>query len=173
MSDLPHHHNPMAATVLEVAHIQPAPDTVAELTLPLLHFDITWLYFHPVQRLLFFDSPCSKPHFLDTVIPKLKQSLLQTLNHFLPLAGNIIHPVDAGRPFIRFSVGDSVHLTVAECNKDFKHLTGNHPRVADEFYACVPNLPPPKHSPDGEDVVLPVLALQVFFYYYRQINSIT
>nr|QWS71079.1 BAHD-type malonyltransferase 2 [Digitalis lanata] len=154
--------NPMAATVLEVCEIQPSPDTVAELILPLTHFDINWLYFHPVQRLLFFDFPCSKTHFIETLGPKLKQSLLQTLNHFLPLAGNIVHPVDSGRPFTRFSVGDSVTLTIAECNKDFKHLTGNHPRVSDEFYACVPNLPTAKHSPEA--VVFPVLAVQVTLF---------
>ncbi|KAK4484870.1 hypothetical protein RD792_007470 [Penstemon davidsonii] len=156
------HENPMAATVLDRCEIHPSPETVTELTLPLLHFDITWLYFNPVQRLLFFDFPCSKPHFLETLVPKLKQSLLRTLNHFLPLAGNIVHPVDAGRPFTRFSVGDSVSLTIAECNKDFKHLTGNHPRVADEFYACVPDLPPGKQSSNA--VVFPVLALQITLF---------
>ncbi|KAG8386925.1 hypothetical protein BUALT_Bualt03G0199500 [Buddleja alternifolia] len=156
------HENPMAAAVLERCEIQPSPDTVAELTLPLLHFDITWLYFHPVQRLLFFEFPCSKPHFLETIVPNLKQSLLRTLNHFLPLAGNIVHPLDSGRPFSRFVIGDSVSLTIAECNKDFKHLTGNHPRVADEFYACVPRLPPAKHTPNA--VEFPVLALQVTLF---------
>ncbi|KAI3465682.1 hypothetical protein Pfo_022345 [Paulownia fortunei] len=154
--------NQMAAAVLERCDIQPSPDMVAELSRPLLHFDITWLYFHPVQRLLFFDFPCSKPQFLETIVPKLKESLLQTLNHFLPLAGNIVHPLNSGRPFFRFVVGDSVSLTIAECDKDFSHLTGNHPRVADEFYACVPQLPPAKHS--SEDAVFPVLALQITLF---------
>ncbi|KAK6157232.1 hypothetical protein DH2020_011480 [Rehmannia glutinosa] len=156
------HENPMAAALLERCQIQPSPDTVAELTLPLLHFDIAWLYFHPVQRLLFFDFPCSKHHFLETIVPKLKESLLRTLNHFLPLAGNIVHPTGSGRPFSRFVVGDSVSLTVAECRKDFRHLTGNHPRVCDEFYACIPQLPPAKHTSDA--VLLPVLALQVTLF---------
>ncbi|KAH6773432.1 hypothetical protein C2S51_011836 [Perilla frutescens var. frutescens] len=30
-----------------------------------------------------------------------------------------------------------VPLTIAECDKDFAELTGNHPQVADEFFACV------------------------------------
>ncbi|KAL8031442.1 hypothetical protein ABFX02_13G024900 [Erythranthe guttata] len=154
--------NPMAAALIERCQIQPSPDTVAELTLPLLHFDITWLYFHPVQRLLFFDLPCSRTHFLDSVVPQLKESLLRTLNHFLPLAGNIVHPINAGRPFSRFVVGDSVTLTIAECSKNYKHLTRNHARSADEFYACVPQLPPARHAPDA--VVLPVLALQVTLF---------
>ncbi|KAL3624767.1 hypothetical protein CASFOL_031435 [Castilleja foliolosa] len=150
------------SAVIERCDIQPSPDNAAEMTLPLLHYDITWLYFHPVQRLLFFNFPCSKPQFLETLIPKLKQSLPQTLAHFLPLAGNIIHPLDSGGPFIRFSTGDSVQLTVAESNSDFNHLTGNHSRVADEFYSCVPQLPPAKHSQN--DVVFPVLALQITLF---------
>ncbi|KAL0354192.1 UNVERIFIED_CONTAM: Phenolic glucoside malonyltransferase 1 [Sesamum angustifolium] len=94
--------NPMAAALIERCEIAPSPDTVAELTLPLLHFDITWLYFHPVKRLLFYGFPCSKHQFLETIVPKLKESLLRTLNHFLPLAGNIVHPTKSGRPFSRF-----------------------------------------------------------------------
>ncbi|KAL7142235.1 hypothetical protein ABFS83_08G110300 [Erythranthe nasuta] len=161
--------NPMsaaAAAVIDRCEIQPSLESAAaEITLPLLHFDITWLYFHPVQRLLFYDFPCSKPLFLETIVPQLKQSLSQTLNHFLPLAGNIVHPLNSGgRPFSRFSVGDSVSLTVAVCDKDFNHLTGNHARVSDEFYACVPHLPPPKHSSSDDDVVLPVLALQITLF---------
>lgn len=152
----------MAAAVLDRCQIQPWPDTVAELTLPLPHFDITWLYFHPVQRLLFFDLPCSRDHFLQLIVPELKRSLLVTLNHFLPLAGNIVHPINSGRPFSRFVIGDSVVLTVAECDKDFKHLTGNHPRLSDEFYAFVPELPPAKTAPDA--VILPVLALQATLF---------
>ncbi|KAK6141139.1 hypothetical protein DH2020_025112 [Rehmannia glutinosa] len=132
---------PTPAVVLERCDIQPSPDTAAELTRPIIHFDMPWFYFHPVQRLLFFDLPCSKPHFLETILPKLKESLTQTLNHFLPLAGNIIQPLNSRGPFFRFAVGDSVSLTIAESNSDFNHLTGNHPRVSDEFYACVPQLP--------------------------------
>ncbi|XP_073297110.1 phenolic glucoside malonyltransferase 1-like [Primulina huaijiensis] len=154
--------NPMAADVLEHCRIEPVPDTVAELTLPLLHFDIPWLYFHPVERLLFFDFPISESRFVESIVPKLKESLLQTLKHFLPLAGNIVHPLDSSRPYSRFVVGDSVSLTIAECNKDFNHLTGNHPRVSDEFYACVPQLPPATYS--SEAVVFPVLAVQVTLF---------
>ncbi|KAK6120613.1 hypothetical protein DH2020_045646 [Rehmannia glutinosa] len=153
---------PTPAVVLERCDIQPSPDTAAELTRPIIHFDMPWFYFHPVQRLLFFDLPCSKPQFLETIVPKLKESLTQTLNHFLPLAGNIIQPLDSGGPFFRFSVGDSVSLTIAESSSDFNHLTGNHPRVSDEFYACVPQLPPAKHS--SNDIVFPVLALQITLF---------
>ncbi|KAL8506671.1 hypothetical protein ACS0TY_017533 [Phlomoides rotata] len=153
---------PIAAAVLERCNIQPSPDVAVELTLPLLHYDITWLYFHPVQRLLFFDFPCSKSQFLEIIVPKLKESLIQTLNHFLPLAGNIVHPLNSGIPFARFVAGDSASLIIAECDKDITHLTGNHPRVSDELYGCVPQLPPVKYSSD--EVVIPVLALQITLF---------
>ncbi|KAH6795449.1 hypothetical protein C2S51_036435 [Perilla frutescens var. frutescens] len=154
--------NPPSAAVLEHCSIHPSPESTAELTLPLIHFDISWLYFHPVHRLLFFDFPCSKSQFLESIVPAMKQSLTRTLNHFLPLAGQIVQPLNSGRPFSRFAPGDSVPLTIAECDKDFAELTGNHPRVADEFYGCVPHLPPAKHSPS--DVVSPVLALQITLF---------
>ncbi|XP_051125227.1 phenolic glucoside malonyltransferase 1-like [Andrographis paniculata] len=156
----------MCAAVLERSLIRPSPAAVTELTLPLLHFDLSWIYFPPIHRLLFFDLPhphCSRHHFLQFIVPRLKHSLLLTLNHFLPLAGTIVHPIaSSARPFSRFLLGDAVSLTIAECNKDFKHLTGNHPRVSDEFYACVPRLPPATNTPDA--VLFPVLALQVTLF---------
>ncbi|CAI9784435.1 unnamed protein product [Fraxinus pennsylvanica] len=148
--------------VLEQCQIQPSPDNVSELTLPLVHFDLTWLYFHPVHRLLFFEFPCSKPDFVETLVPKLKQSLLQTLKHFLPLSGNIIYPLDSGRPISHYVVGDSVSLTIAQCDKDFNHLMAMVPRVADEYYSCVPQMPPATHSSDS--VIFPVLALQATIF---------
>ncbi|XP_073128815.1 malonyl-coenzyme:anthocyanin 5-O-glucoside-6'''-O-malonyltransferase-like isoform X1 [Henckelia pumila] len=111
---------------------------------------------------MFFDFPISKSFFVESIVPKLKESLLQTLKHFMRLSGIIVHPLDSSRPYSRFVVGDSVSLTIAECMKDFNHLTGNHPRVADELYACVPNLPPATHSTDA--VVFPVLAVQVTLF---------
>lgn len=154
--------HPPSAAVLERCAIQPPPGSTAELTLPLLHFDITWLYFHPVHRLLFFNLPCSKSHFLQSILPQIKQSLTQTLAHFLPLAGKIVHPFSSGCPYARFCDGDSVQLTVAECDFDFAELTGSHPRVSDDFYACVPHLPAAEESSD--DYVFPVLALQITLF---------
>ncbi|EPS62795.1 hypothetical protein M569_11994 [Genlisea aurea] len=154
-----------AAVAVELGRwqIYPSPETVTELSLPLIHFDLAFFYFHPVQRLLFFDFRCSRPHFVDSVLPRLKDSLRRTLRHFLPLAGKLVQPAEASRrPFLRFLDGDSVSLTVAECDKDFRHLTGNHPRLADEFYACVPDLPPAEDSPEGR--LLPVIALQVTLF---------
>ncbi|GER31612.1 HXXXD-type acyl-transferase family protein [Striga asiatica] len=157
--------SPAPATVLDLFKVHPSPETAPapDMTLPLVHFDITWLHFHRVQRLLFFDSPCSKTRFLQSLVPELRRSLAHALARFLPLAGKIVHPLDdAGRPSIRFSPGDSVPLTVAECYSDFDHLTGDHPRLSDEFYPFVPELPPATRSEN--EVVIPALSLQVTLF---------
>ncbi|KAI3465689.1 hypothetical protein Pfo_022352 [Paulownia fortunei] len=150
------------ATKFEHCQIHPSPGTDQELTLPLTHFDIPFLLSDPTQRLIFFNFPCSKSHFLETIVPDLKKSLASTLTHFLPLAGNIILPLNSGRPVNRYVFGDSVSLTIAQCDQDFDYLTGNHQRVADEFYACVPQLPHASRFPDS--VVFPVVALQITLF---------
>ncbi|XP_051135980.1 phenolic glucoside malonyltransferase 1-like [Andrographis paniculata] len=148
--------------VLECCNVQPSPEPATELVIPLVHFDIVFLLFHPIQRLLFFEFPCSKSQFLETIVPRLKDSFAQSLSDFLPLAGKIFCPVDSGRPVSRFTPGDSVPLTIAESEKDFDVLTGNQPRLADDFYDCVPEIPPAKRSEN--EVVFPALALQITLF---------
>lgn len=120
---------------------------IQELTLPLTHFDIPFLQSQPNQILIFYEFSCSKPHFLHTILPGLKNSLSTTLSHFLPLAGNITVPENSTIPVIRYVSGDSVSLTVAQSDQDFFYLVGHHQRVADEFYPSVPDLPPATASP--------------------------
>ncbi|KAK4431035.1 Anthocyanin 5-aromatic acyltransferase [Sesamum alatum] len=117
------------ATILQRSQISPALDSVSDFSLPIVSFDMIWYGFPANQSVLFFDFPCSKSHFLETLIPDLKSSLSLTLNQFLPLAGNIIHLLKPGnKPILRYETGDSVSFTVSESSADFNHLTGNHPR---------------------------------------------
>ncbi|KAI3470283.1 hypothetical protein Pfo_026946 [Paulownia fortunei] len=151
------------ATVLEHSKISPPPDSVPEFSLPIVFFDMVWYDFQANQSVLFFQFPCSKSHFLDTIVPDLKSSLSLALSHFLPLAGNIIHPLTPGnKPILRFESGDSVSFIISESSADFNHLTGNHPRVCDEFYAFAPHLPPATRSENS--ITCPVLALQVTLF---------
>lgn len=150
------------ANKLEHCQIHPSPGTDQELSLPLTHFDIPFLQSDPTQRLIFFSFSCSKSHFLETIVTGLKKSLANTLTHFLPLAGNIILPLNSGRPVNRYVFGDSVSLTIAQCDRNFNYLTGNHQRVADGFYACVPQLPHASRFPDS--IVFPVMALQITLF---------
>ncbi|KAI3472303.1 hypothetical protein Pfo_030852 [Paulownia fortunei] len=158
---------PKPATILEDCLVAPPADgEVAEQTLPLTFFDIAWLHFHPIQRLLFYQFPCSNTHFLETMVPSFKKSLSQTLKHFLPLAGNLIYPLNSGMPELRYVPGDSVSVTIAESSEahDLNYLTGNHPRDADEFYAFFPDLPPPKTEPESGFKIIPLLAVQITLF---------
>ncbi|KAL0394656.1 UNVERIFIED_CONTAM: Malonyl-coenzyme:anthocyanin 5-O-glucoside-6'''-O-malonyltransferase [Sesamum latifolium] len=132
------------ATILETCQVPAPPVAAADLSVPLTFFYIFWLHFHPIRRLLFYEYPCSKPHFLETIAPKLKESLSLTLRHYLPVAGDLIFPLNSKKkPEIRYVAGDSaVSLTIAESASDFHDLTGNHARDADQFYEFVPQIDP-------------------------------
>ncbi|KAK6131210.1 hypothetical protein DH2020_035047 [Rehmannia glutinosa] len=153
------------ATLLETCRISPPPGDAAELSLPLTFFDIQWLPLHPVRLVLFYDNPCSKEYFLETIVPKIKQSLSITLKHYLPLLGNLLYPLntgDDGKAFSRYVSGDSISLKIAVSNKDFDELIGNHARDADQFYAFMPEMPPVKDESNYKTV--PVIALQVTLF---------
>ncbi|KAF8388336.1 hypothetical protein HHK36_027002 [Tetracentron sinense] len=145
---------PNTITVLEHCRVALPPDSVTQTSLPLTFFDLRWLRLPPVQTVFFYDYPHSKTHFIDSFLPKLKHSLSLTLQHFYPLAGNLIWPPESENPFILSVTGDSVSFTIAESNTDFYHLSGNHARNVTESHPLVPHLP-------ISDTVASVLALQV------------
>ncbi|KAK9072249.1 hypothetical protein SSX86_008682 [Deinandra increscens subsp. villosa] len=128
-------------TVLEQSHVSPPPATVGGGILPLTYFDFLWLTQPPIHYLFFYDLPITQTHFIETIIPKLKQSLSITLQHFFPVAGKlIVFPVSGKKPEIRYGEDDYVEVTFAECNLDFDELTGNHPRDCETFYNLIPLL---------------------------------
>ncbi|XP_047938073.1 phenolic glucoside malonyltransferase 1-like [Salvia hispanica] len=150
-------------TVLRRCTVAPASDA-AEQRLPLTYFDMLWLYFHPIERLLFYKHPCSAADFTETIAPHLESSLSQTLRHYLPLAGNLLCPLDSGMPELRYFSGDSVAVTFAESSRDpadFDYLTGNQPREADDFHLFVPKLPESTTDSESGCRKSPLLAIQV------------
>ncbi|KAL8506673.1 hypothetical protein ACS0TY_017535 [Phlomoides rotata] len=151
--------------LLESCRIAPPPHTVADQSLPLTFLDIKWLPFHPIRCLLFYDLPhSSKPYFLETIIPKLKESLSLTLKHFFPLAGNIVYPLNPEKkPEICYRAGDSVSLTFFESSDDYDDLVGNHPRNADKFYDLIPFLSQITNEESAQKL-LEVLAIQVTLF---------
>ncbi|KAL0464674.1 UNVERIFIED_CONTAM: Malonyl-coenzyme:anthocyanin 5-O-glucoside-6'''-O-malonyltransferase [Sesamum latifolium] len=155
-------------TVQECCGVAPltAAGEAAEQSLPLTFFDVIWLYFHPIQRLLFYPSTFSTTDFLEIIVPNLKKSLSQTLTNYLPLAGNLIHPMNSDMPEFRYVPGDSVSMTFAEASEDFDfdYLTGNQVRDSDEFYAFAPDLPEPKTDSELGLKIIPVLAIQVTLF---------
>ncbi|KAH6765246.1 hypothetical protein C2S51_016495 [Perilla frutescens var. frutescens] len=159
----------MATTLLQTSRVSPpAGSGGGELTLPFTFFDIWWVHFHPIRRILFYDHPCSKSEFLDTIVPKLKQSLSLTLKHYLPAAGNLLYPSDTEKkPIIRYAPGDSVQLIIAESSSDFDELTASHARDADQFYDFAPEMPPVTDAADYK--LVPLIALQATLFPSRGI----
>ncbi|CAH1414536.1 unnamed protein product [Lactuca virosa] len=155
-------------TVLEHSQISPPPATIGHRSLPLTFFDITWLLFPPVHHIFFYEFPHSKSHFMETIVPNLKHSLSLTLQHFFPFVGNLIvfpNPNTSGvirKPEIQHVEGDSVTLTIAECNLDFDDLSGNHQRKCENFY---PLVPPLGNAVKASDYVsIPLFSVQVTFF---------
>ncbi|CAA0820810.1 Coumaroyl-CoA\\x3aanthocyanidin 3-O-glucoside-6-O-coumaroyltransferase 2 [Striga hermonthica] len=151
-------------TVLSRSAVAPPDGSAGEHVLPLTYFDVVWIHYHPIQRLIFYPYPCSTDIFLQKIAPNLKISLSKTLAHHLPLAGNLIIPRSSDRLELRYSQGDSVQVTFAESNGDldFGHLTGNNPRDSNQFHVLVPDLPNPKSELGFDEV--PVLAVQVTLF---------
>ncbi|XP_059302178.1 phenolic glucoside malonyltransferase 1-like [Lycium ferocissimum] len=157
------------ASVIEKCQVAPPTGSRGELTLPLTYFDILWLGFHPIRRILFYKLPISKNSFVQTIIPSLKNSLSLALKHYLPLAGNVVRPHNSsGYPELRYVTGDSVSVTFSETDMNFDYLVGNHPRIAKDFYPFVPQLAEPKDAPGVQ--LAPVLAIQVTLFPHHGIS---
>ncbi|CAL1404102.1 unnamed protein product [Linum trigynum] len=159
---------PPSTKSLEICRVTPPPDSPessAQFPLPLTFFDTFWLKFPPVERIFFYrlsSSATSSPsEFQSTVVPRLKRSLSVALLRFLPLAGNLTWPADTDVPFILYTPGDGVSVTVAESTSaegdDFDLLSGDGPRDAILSRAYVPKL-----AVSGPNAA--VLALQVTLF---------
>ncbi|RXH89756.1 hypothetical protein DVH24_032113 [Malus domestica] len=140
---------PGSVKVIEVRGVAPKPSLPPnsahpeDLSLPLTFFDLRWLRFPPPQHLFFYNMPSfDTSHFFDSVLPKLKTSLSATLQHFVPLAGNLIWLLDSPKPLLSYIKGDAVSLTIAESDADFHRLisSNNFDIEAKEYHPLVPQL---------------------------------
>ncbi|KAI8534127.1 hypothetical protein RHMOL_Rhmol10G0064400 [Rhododendron molle] len=146
--------------VLDVCKVAPTPHTpnsTTQTSLPLTFFDIQWLRFPPTQRLFFHKFPCPETTLIDTILPKLKHSLSVTLQHYIPLAGNLVWPLESGKPIVQYNEGDAVYLTIAESEANFYQLSGNSFREAKELHHFLPCLL-------ASQTRVPVMALQVTLF---------
>ncbi|XP_074379851.1 malonyl-coenzyme A:anthocyanin 3-O-glucoside-6''-O-malonyltransferase-like [Apium graveolens] len=158
--------------VIGHCQVSPPSGTVAQNYMPLTFFDLLWLDFSPFSRLLFYHLNISLTDFTQIHVPSLKNSLSLALQHYFPLAGNLLIPTtcdhdsaSVAKPSIRYLDGDSVSFTVAEYDADFIRLTGNQSRDFNDLSCLAPQLPPAikeRLLDDGCEVqVSPVLAIQV------------
>ncbi|PNX77203.1 isoflavonoid malonyl transferase [Trifolium pratense] len=141
-----------------------APHSSTQLSLPLTFFDLIWLRFHPVERIFFYTLPNSESHpsfFFHNLVPKLKTSLSLTLQHFLPLAGNIVWPSDSPKPFIQFNPNDDgVSLLLAQSDDDIdfnKILEHNSPQEASLSRSFVPDL-------ESTDSFASIISIQITLF---------
>ncbi|XP_020236726.1 coumaroyl-CoA:anthocyanidin 3-O-glucoside-6''-O-coumaroyltransferase 1 [Cajanus cajan] len=155
---------PFTMKVLEQCSITPPP-TTAPLSslLPLTFFDIPWLFFSPSQPLFFYEFPHSTSHFTATVLPKLKQSLSLTLQHYYPFAATFTPSSDLTKPHLICTDHMSVAFTITESNGDFKHFCNNHPRDAKDFHLLLPKLAS-SFPHQGKEHFFPLLAIQVTLF---------
>lgn len=65
-------------------------------------------------------------------------------------------PPEPSKPFIEYTEGDSVSLTVAESGGDFSYLSGDGQRKFEDLHSLVPKLP------DGEKDTLLAIQITVF-----------
>lgn len=157
---------PNSVKIVEVNKVGPLPassqnSTTTLNTLPLTFFDLMWLRFPPLQLLFFYEFPkISSTTFFHSIIPKLNHSLSLTLNHFIPLAGNLTWPETSHKPFISYVEGiDGVSFTVAESEADLYNLLLSDTDFS-EATACHPLLPHLVLSPERAAV----LSLQVTLF---------
>ncbi|KAF7129760.1 hypothetical protein RHSIM_Rhsim10G0048000 [Rhododendron simsii] len=145
---------------LEVCKVAPMPHTLnstAQTSLPLTFFDLFWLRFLSTQRLFFYKLSYPKTTLIDTILPKLKHSRSITLQHYIPLAGNLTWLLDSGKPIVQYNEGDAVSLTVAESEANFCQLSGNSFREAKELHHFLPCLL-------ASQTRVPVMALQITLF---------
>ncbi|XP_044468137.1 phenolic glucoside malonyltransferase 1-like [Mangifera indica] len=127
--------------IQEVSQVTPFSDSTTEFSLPLTKYDTVWFNFPPVERLYFYQITDLTPHFFHSfIIPDLKHSLSLALLQYLPLAGNLIWPQDAPKPFIYYSPDDGVSVTVAESTADFNSISDNGIHEAAELHPLIPRL---------------------------------
>ncbi|TQD83920.1 hypothetical protein C1H46_030532 [Malus baccata] len=138
---------PGSVKVVEVCSVAPKPSSrpdsahPEDLSLPLTFFDLRWLRFPPSQSLFFYEMPSfDASHFFDSILPKLKTSLSATLQHFVPLAGNLTWPLDSPEPLLSYLKGNAIMLTIAESDADFHRLisSNNFEIEAKEYHPLVP-----------------------------------
>ncbi|KAL3618084.1 hypothetical protein CASFOL_038405 [Castilleja foliolosa] len=131
----------MATKIVEQCKVAPPTGAPTKQVLKLLHMDMIQLCLPiDVKSLLFYKFHCSESHFLNNVVPDLKNSLTLTLKHFAPLAGKIFIDHNSGLPVSRYVDGqDSISLTIAVSYADFLNLTSYHPRDAAQLHGFAPD----------------------------------
>ena len=149
--------------VIDRVQVSPPPGSVPTTSLPLTFFDFPWHLCPPMERLFFYELPYPTLYFMHKILPSLKNSLSLALQHFFPLASNLICPLSPHKPYILFNDGDSIPFTIVESTMDFDQIIGDQAGDVTGLHAFVPKWPPTRVTSDGK-LVVPLLALQVVVF---------
>ncbi|PON31539.1 Transferase, partial [Trema orientale] len=99
----------MAVKIVDVCMVAPSPAATPDhscSTLPLTFYDLQMLRSPLIQRLYCYQNS-KTTSFFDSILPKLIHSLSHTLQHFLPLAGNLTWPRNSNKPVVVYVEGDA------------------------------------------------------------------
>ncbi|MED6221950.1 hypothetical protein PIB30_059684 [Stylosanthes scabra] len=163
MANKVNQHDHKAVKLIEKCQVGPPPGSVPSPTsIPLSFFDLPWLSCPAkCKRIFFYHFPYSKTHFLQQVLPNLKQSLSLSLKHFLPLSSTIVFPPKPQTPHFLYSQGDTLTFTVVESTTtNLNNLISHTPRDVTCLDPFVPILPSPRALEDGT-LLIPPMAIQV------------
>ncbi|KAK7394401.1 hypothetical protein VNO78_14929 [Psophocarpus tetragonolobus] len=144
----------------EQCRVSPPSGSARETSLSLTFLDVLWLRFHPVERMFLYTLPRpeSEPSiFFSNVIPKLKRSLSDALQHFPPLAGKVVWPKESPNPIVQYTPGDAVSVLLAESHAPFNLVLDNSPHQASLSRSFVPPL-------SSSDSHASVLSLQITLF---------
>ncbi|KAK9139577.1 hypothetical protein Scep_009258 [Stephania cephalantha] len=151
--------------VLEETQVAPPPLALTKATLPLTYFDLPLLLVAPPEMLFFYKLPnIDITQFMCSILPQIKHSLSLTLQHFYPLAGNLIWSPQLNQLVVRFIEGDSIPLTAVESHADFNHLSGYHTRDAKDFQHLIPQLVTLEDSSSRKKQSIPACAMQITLF---------
>ena len=165
--------------VVKHCYVCPPKGSVPTTNIPLSFLDMYWITCPTARRFFFYNFPHSTQHFIDNIFPTLQQSLSLTLQHFFPLAGNLILPSQPNhKPYLLYTSDDDgrddlpqLIVAVAESSSNqLKHdyfdiLVADYPKIRDAkvFYPLVPNFPKSRLLPDGARA-FPLLGIQITLF---------
>ncbi|KAJ7965040.1 Anthocyanin 5-aromatic acyltransferase [Quillaja saponaria] len=149
--------------VLDNFEISPPQGSVPTTNIPLTFFDYLYLLCSGNRLIFLYEFPYTTHHFLETILPSLKQSLSLTLQHFFPYAATLVFPPEPNKPYLRYvadSESSTVSFTVAESTMDFNHIKADHPIDFNDLDTFAPLKPPVSVLEDGTRL-FPLMAIQV------------
>ncbi|KAJ7950693.1 Malonyl-coenzyme:anthocyanin 5-O-glucoside-6'''-O-malonyltransferase [Quillaja saponaria] len=157
-------HGALQFKVLENYQISPPQGSVPTTTLPdLTFFDYLYLFSSESKHIFLYEFPYPTHHFLETILPCLKQSLSLTLQNFFPFLATLVLPPEPNKPYLHYVANSksSIPFTVVESTVDFNHIVSDYPLDIKDMESFAPKKRPAIVLEDGTSNLFPLVAIQV------------